>query len=130
MIEDDEDDPRSEIVVGAPPLRKRRGEKKFDVGVGEAVMGSEFEMKWIYDWVGFGKWSFNFQRFFPRLRRGKPEPTARLSGDCEAHSVSLRCSTTGGGQQQGGGEEQLGGGWLLLWGRARLTRWHNFPALY
>ena len=45
IIEDDEDDPRSEIVVGAPPLRKRRGEKRFDVGVGEAVMGSEFEMK-------------------------------------------------------------------------------------
>ena len=45
IIEDDEDDPRSEIVVGAPPLRKRRGEKRFDVGVVEAVMGSEFEMK-------------------------------------------------------------------------------------
>ena len=44
IIEDDEDDPRSEIVVGAPPLRKRRGEKRFDVGVGEAVMGSGFEI--------------------------------------------------------------------------------------
>ena len=26
---------------------------------------------------------FNFQSLFPRLRRGEPEPTATLSGDCE-----------------------------------------------
>ena len=30
--------------MGAPPLRKRRGEKRFDVGVGEAVMSGEFEI--------------------------------------------------------------------------------------
>ena len=30
--------------MGAPTLRKGRGEKRFDVGVGEAVMGSGFEI--------------------------------------------------------------------------------------
>ena len=40
----DKGDPRSKIVVNAPPLRKCMGEKKFDVVVGEAVMGSKFEL--------------------------------------------------------------------------------------
>ena len=37
-------DPRSKIVVNAPPLRKCMGEKRFDVVVGEAVMGSKFDL--------------------------------------------------------------------------------------
>ena len=40
----DKGDPRSKIVVNAPPLRKCMGEKRFDVVVGEAVMGSKFEL--------------------------------------------------------------------------------------
>ena len=31
------------------------GEKRFDVGEGEAVTGSEFEMKYTSDYLGFGK---------------------------------------------------------------------------
>ena len=56
---------------------------------------------------------FNFQSLFPRLRRGEPEPTATLSGDCELEEGTA-VPQGEGGQQQGGGEEQLGGGWLLL----------------
>ena len=47
-------DPRSKIVVNAPPLRKCMGEKRFDVVVGEAVMGSKFELN-IQG--GFFNWS-------------------------------------------------------------------------
>ena len=56
---------------------------------------------------------FNFQSLFPRLRRGEPEPTATLSGDCELEEGTA-VPQREGGQQQGGGEEQLGGSWLLL----------------
>ena len=56
---------------------------------------------------------FNFQSLFPRLRRGEPEPTATLSGDCELEEGTA-VPQGEGGQQQGGGEEQLGGSWLLL----------------
>ena len=42
-------DPRSKIVVNAPPLRKCMGEKRFDVVVGEAVMGSKFELNITWD---------------------------------------------------------------------------------
>ena len=54
---------------------------------------------------------FIFRGFFPRLRRGEPEPSATLSGELE---VGPAVPHWEGGQQQGGGEDQLGGDWLLL----------------
>ena len=58
-------------------------------------------------------WVTESDVFIYRRRRGEPEPTATLSGDCELEEGTA-VPQGEGGQQQGGGEEQLGGSWLLL----------------